>query len=213
MMWRAFVLLLIANPTRLSRPMESFRHQPAQYIIKYDASLQGLGVGIYAVQDNRLLTYAALQLPFSVDNDSSNQNTMEFVAVVLGLLLAWRTSLTAFYYDLHGDNMSSLAWARSDRTNSILARRTNIIFTTISMHVHAQLVNTEHIPGSMNIVFDRLSRKVSPAELGLDPSLMYPTTSDSAITEFIKLCNPEIPLTDMLSHASLLKHCYQLLRT
>ena len=60
MMWRAFVLLLIANPSRLSRPMEPFRHQPAQYIIKYDTSLTGLGVGLYAVQDNRLLTYAAL---------------------------------------------------------------------------------------------------------------------------------------------------------
>ena len=79
MMWRAFVLLLIANPSRLSRPMESFRHQPAQFIIKYDASLTGSGVGIYAVQDKRILTYAAFQLPFSVDNDSSNQNTMEFV--------------------------------------------------------------------------------------------------------------------------------------
>ena len=69
--------------------MESFRHKPAQYIIKYDVSLTGLGVGLYAVQDNQLLTYTALQLPFSVNNDSSNQNTMEFVAVILGLLLAW----------------------------------------------------------------------------------------------------------------------------
>jgi hypothetical protein len=34
MMWRAFVLLLIAKPSRLSRPMESFRHQPAQFIIR-----------------------------------------------------------------------------------------------------------------------------------------------------------------------------------
>ena len=123
-----------------------------------------------------------------------------------------RTNLTAFYYDLHGDNMSSLAWARSDRTNSILARRANIIFTTVSMHVHAQLVTTEHIPGSMNTTFDGLSRNVSPAELGLDPTLMYPAASDSAITEFIQLCNPAIPLTDMLSHTSLLKQCYQLLR-
>ena len=81
------------------------------------------------------------------------------------------------------------------------------------MHVHAQLVSTEHIPGSMNIVFDGLSRNVSPAELGLDPTLLYPTNSDSAITEFINLCNPAIPLTDMLSHTSLLKQCYQLLMT
>jgi hypothetical protein len=193
--------------------MESFRHQPAQYIIKYDASLTGLGVGLFAVHDNRLLTYAALQLPFSVDSDSSNQNTMEFVAVILGLLLAWRANLHTFSYDLHGDNMSSLAWARSDRTNSLLARRANIIFTTISMHVHAQLAETEHIPGSMNIVFDGLSRNVSPEELGLDPSLNYPTAEDYTINEFINLCNPAIQLTDLSSHTSLLKQCYQLLST
>ena len=77
--------------------------------------------------NNRLVIYTALQLPFSVDNDSSNQNTMEFTAVVLGLLLAWRTKLSDFHYDLHGDNGSSLAWAKSDRVNSVLARKANII--------------------------------------------------------------------------------------
>ena len=96
--------------------------------------------------------------------------------------------------------MSSLAWARSDRTNSILVRRVNIVFTTISMYVHAQLADTEHIPGSMNIVFNGLSRNVSPVQLGLDPTLLYSTAADSTINEFIKLCNPAIPLTDMLSH-------------
>jgi hypothetical protein len=72
------------NPSKLSRPMDSFRHQPAQFIIRYDASLTGLGVGLYQMPNNRLVIYTALQLPFSVDNDSSNQNTMEFTAVVLG---------------------------------------------------------------------------------------------------------------------------------
>ena len=44
MMWRAFVLLLIAQPDRLLRTMESFRPQSADYCIKYDASLTGLGI-------------------------------------------------------------------------------------------------------------------------------------------------------------------------
>jgi len=213
MMWRAFVLLLIANPSRLSRPMESFREQPAHYIIKYDASLTGLGVGLYDIQENQLVVYTALQLPFTVDNDSSNQNTMEFVAVVLGLLLAWKSKLTNFYYDLHGDNMSSLAWARSDRVNSLLARRANIIFTTISMHLQANLVSTEHVPGFMNIVFDGLSRNVSPEELGLDPALSYDAEGDTSVLQFIQLCNPAIQLTNMLSHTTLLQQCSHLLST
>jgi hypothetical protein len=211
MMWRAFVLLLIADPSKLSRPMESFRHKPAQYIIKYDASLTGLGVGLYAVPDSQLLTYTALQLPFSVNNDSSNQNTMEFVAVILGLLLAWRLDIANFSYDLHGDNMSSLAWARSDRVNSLLARRANIIFTTVSMHLNAQLTDTEHVPGSMNIMFDGLSRNISPEQLGLDPLLMYEVVADNAISQFIQLCNPQTQLTNMESHTALLKHCSLLL--
>ena len=87
MMWRAFVLLLITNPEKLSRPMESFRPQNAHFCIKYDASLTGIGVGIY------------------------NVNTMEVVAVVFGRLLAGRLQLQNFSYTLHGDNISSLAWA------------------------------------------------------------------------------------------------------
>jgi len=149
---------------------------------------------------SKTIACAALQLPFSVHSDSSNQNTMEFVAVVLGLLLAWRTNLTTFYYDLHGDNMSSLAWARSNRVNSILARRDN-------------LTAFEHIPGSMNIVFDGLSSNVPPEQLGLDPLLMYHTAADHTVNEFIQLCNPALQLNDMSSHTSLLKQCYRLLST
>ncbi len=170
--------------------MDSFRHQPAQFIIRYDASLTGLGVGLYQMPNNRLVIYTALQLPFSVDNDSSNQNTMEFTAVVLGLLLAWRTKLSDFHYDLHGDNRSSLAWAKSDRVNSVLVRKANIIFTTISMHLNANLAEAEHIPGVLNTMFDGLSRGVSPQELHLDPLLMYNATADDAMIQLVRFCNP-----------------------
>ena len=57
-----------------------------KFCIKYDASLTGLGVGVYNVSTDTLLTFAALQLPFEVNNESKRQNTMEFVAVIFGLL-------------------------------------------------------------------------------------------------------------------------------
>ena len=107
--------------------------------------------------------------------------------------------------------MSSLVWARSERINSLLARRANIIFLTISMHLNAQLAETEHIPNSMNIMFDGLSRNVSPEQLGLDPLLMFQAAADDAVSQFIQLCNPETPLTDIVSHTILLKQCTHLL--
>ena len=79
-------------------------------------------------------------------SSSSRQNTMEFIAVVLGLLLAWSASLHHFTYNLHEDSISSLAWAEADRVNSTLARQANIIFSTISVHLHATVAETVHIP-------------------------------------------------------------------
>ena len=211
MMWRAFVLLLIAQPERLSRTMESFRPQIAIYCIKYDASLTGLGVGIYHLPTNELITYAAMTLPFEVTNESKRQNTMEFVAVVLGLLLAWRASLKNFAYNLHGDSISSLAWAQADRVNSTLARPANIIFTTISVHLNATVAETVHIPGTLNIIFDGLSRGLTSRELGLDESKLYPVSNDAAIHDFIMMCDPSTVLTDMRSHTNLLHRCTSIL--
>ena len=211
LMWRAFVLLLIAQPDRLSRSMESFRPQSAEYCIKYDASLTGLGVGIYSLASCQLITYAAMTLPFDVTNESKRQNTMEFIAVVLGLLLAWRASLHNFTYNLHGDSISSLAWAKADRVNSTLARPANIIFTTASVHLQATVAETVHIPGKLNVIFDGLSRGLTSQELGLNESLMYPVTTDATINEFIILCDPSTVLTDMRSHTNLLHRCTSLL--
>ena len=78
-----------------------------QYCIKYDASLTGLGVGIYNLSTSEIITCTAMSLPFEVTNESKRQNTMEFIAVILGLLLAWRASLHHFTYNLHGDSISS----------------------------------------------------------------------------------------------------------
>jgi hypothetical protein len=50
------------------------------------------------------------------------------------------------------------------------------------MHLETCLAETEHIPGSMNIVFDGLSRNVAPEELGLDPLLLFNADADDAVS-------------------------------
>jgi hypothetical protein len=122
---------------------------------------------------------------------------MEFLAVILGLLLAWRSNVRNFHYQLHGDSISSLAWAKADRVNSTLARRANIVFTTITVHV----------PGTLNAIFDGLSSGLSPVELGLDPTLCYNTATDAGIIQLIMLCDPSLELTNMSSHTDLLRQC------
>ena len=135
---------------------------------------------------------------------------MEFIAIIFGLLLRWTMRLTDFYYDLHGDSISSLAWAKDDRTNSTLARRGNIVFTALSLHLNCQVATTEHVPGKQNII-DGLSRNVDPSSLGLDPALQYDAANNANIIQFLQLCNPEEPLTNIQHHITLLHECHTLL--
>ena len=147
--------------------------------------------------DSSLVAFTAFEIPFAVTNESKRQNTMEFLAVILGLLIAWRCNVRNFHYQLHGDSISSLAWAKADRVNSTLARRENIMFTTISIHLNATVADTVHVPGKLNVIFDGLSRGLSLLELGLDPTLFYNTATDVGILQLIMLCDPSLELTDI----------------
>jgi len=212
-MWRSFALLLATDPTKMSRSMESFRPMRPDYCFKYDASLERIAVGIFSTIDDSIIVYSATNLPFVVNNESRRQNTMEFIAIIFGLLLCWRMHFKSFTYDLHGDSISSLAWAQEDRANSILARRGNLVFTTLSMHLDCHVATTKHIPGKLNIVFDGLSRNKSPIEVGLDPSLMFNVDSDTMLLDFLKECDPDQQLSTIDDHIQLLTQCRTILDT
>jgi hypothetical protein len=166
---------------------------------------------VYTADSDLLLTFAAVDLPFNVTNEARRQNTMEFLAIVFGLLLCWRLQLSNFHYNLHGDSMSSLAWAQADRVNSVLARRGNIIFTTLSMHLDAHVAIATHIPGKLNVLYDRLSRNAPAADLDIDASKEYNARSDIAFISMLQLCDPDADLPDITAHTQLLHHCQHLL--
>ncbi len=101
--------------------------------------------------------------------------------------------------------MSSFAWAENDRVNSTLARRGNIAFTTLSMHLDATVTVATHIPGKINIIYDGLSRLLTPSELGLDSSLEYNASNDEPILTFLQFCDPDTALDTIESHVNLLR--------
>jgi hypothetical protein len=173
--------------------------------------LTRIAVGVYTSDSDELLTFAAVDLPFAVNNEAKRQNTMEFLAIIFGLLLCSRTRKSDFHYNLHGDSISSLAWASKDRVNSKLARRGNIVYTTLSMYLDANVAVTTHIPGKLNIVFDGLSRLLSPADVGLDISLEYNASDDHTLLQLLQLCDLEAPIDTIDEHIHVLTSCQQLL--
>ncbi len=66
-----------------------------------------------------------------------------------------------------------------------MARRGNIIFTTLSMHLDAHAAIATHIPGN------RLSRHVSATDLDIDASKEYDASSDLAFIFVVQLCDPD----------------------
>ena len=105
-----------------------------------------------------LLGFAVLPSPFMATTDSSYQNTYEYLAILLGLLL-----------------------------------------------------ETEYVPSKLNIVCDGLSRDIPPSELGLDESLWVQLPETGPVVQYIRECDPRLPLitwTQVTDHMGL---CHQLL--
>jgi len=59
------------------------------------------------------------------------------------------------------------------------------------MHLDANVAIATHIPGKLNVLYDRLSRNVSPEDLDIDASKEYAASSDHNFVSILQLCDPE----------------------
>jgi hypothetical protein len=194
--WRAFCVLLRVRESAVSRPIESFRCKGPSVAIRYDASLTQIAVGVYELDrgQEQLLCFTALMLPFPTSTDSSRQNTYEYLAVLLGLLLLAHLNKKDFTFKLYGDSVSSLAWITADRVASLVARRANMAMVVLSVFCNAHVSETIHVPGVDNVVYDGLSRGKSATEVGLNPTAEVVLPTEHPITRFIQLCDPGLPI-------------------
>jgi hypothetical protein len=133
-----------------------------------------------------LLGYAVLSSPFMATTDTSYQNTYEYIAILLGLLLGLRDGVFAVL----GDSRSSLAWVLQSRARSVLCRRASIGFSILAVNVATAILETEYVPSKLNIVCDGLSRGIQPSELGLDEGLWVHLPDTGPIVQYIRSCDP-----------------------
>jgi hypothetical protein len=205
-MWRSFFCLLQLDPVNFARPLDSFRPRTATVQIEYDASLTGLGV-IVSTWDAELEAfvlrgYSALVLPFFVANvkDASRQNTNEYLAVLMALLLVRQEQYAprSFAYNIIGDSTSSLSWCETGRANSRIAMAANIAHNLLAVEMDSTLVGARHIPGPENIQCDGLSRGKSGPEMGLPANRMV--IMGEAAVQYIRLCDPAVDLRSADQH-------------
>jgi hypothetical protein len=192
-LWRSYLVALDLDEAKAARPLESFRPRTASVLIEYDASLTGFAVGISTLDESGnvvLVSYTAINPPYPATTDSSYQNVYEYLAVLLGLLLAKRAGLASFNYDLVGDSVASLSWVAHDKVKSVLAMGAGLGFTTLSVDLDAQVASIRHIYSAMNHVYDKLSRGCSAEESGIDPSKQVFFDDNHPVVSYVRLCSP-----------------------
>jgi hypothetical protein len=216
-MWRSYLVAANFDTLTFARPIESFRVRPPTVLFEYDASLSAFAVGV-SVRDPAssppvLLAYTAVKSPFTPTVEARKQNTYEYLAVLLGLLLARRLGLSHFSYDLIGDSVSSLTWIARDRAASALARRANVALSLVSVDVDATVATTTHLAGALNTVYDGLSRGLSGSAVGLDPARQITLPPHHPIVQYLQLCDPDLPLSSYQDHLDLSHRLLSLLRS
>ena len=177
--WRAFFCLLILDPKKYRRPIADLETAPSDFLIEYDSSLTGLGVRIFQLggmgrREETLVIVAGLDTPFQLKGDSSFQNTMEFMAVVLGLGLLAKEGVHNARFRLRGDSRTSLAWAKKHRFKPGPSEATASAFLLFNQVCGLCMgeEDNEFILGLINVECDGLSRGKTPAQLGYDPSII-----------------------------------------
>ena len=104
-----------------------------------------------------------------------------------------------------------MAWVLQGRARSMLCRRASIGFSILAVNVAASILETEYVPSKQNVVCDGLSRGIPPSELGLDEGLWVHMPETGPVVQYIRECDPRLPLTTWPQVIDHMGSCHQLL--
>jgi hypothetical protein len=193
-LWRSFLAAIRIHESTATRTIESFRNLKPEWIVQFDASLTGIGIVFKRVDESEWQEGFGLSVPFTFGSDSSFQNTMEFLAVLLSIVQLARLGQARTSVILIGDSRVALRWAEQGSIKGRNARRAIMAFALLCSDFDIRIERTEHVLGKDNQLCDDLSR-LEPASV-LRQHNITPSFTDipAIISDVLELCNPWLPL-------------------
>jgi hypothetical protein len=208
LMWRCFLTAAWLDPKRFCRPFLSFITQEPTLVISFDASLQGLGIVIEDIRGVMLPRFIQVYpLPFDLMNDSSYQNTVEFLAILAAVChLVRKDRRNGVAISLRGDSVTALSWAGDMSFRGSSVRKAAMVFAYITSKFNVNVVSVHHIAGVDNDIPDAISRNLDTSKKGVMWKTI-PTNSnleglDHLSLKLINLCSPLSPLESTEDYAS-----------
>ena len=120
--------------------------------------------------------------------------------------------MCGFAFDVVGDNTTSLSWCKHERVCSQLARRAVIGFALLAADLDASVADTRHIAGTVNVIYDGLSRGFDGPAVGLPAHKQITLDLQSFCVKYLLLCNPNLPLATIADHTDFVSDLLQLLQ-
>ena len=189
-MWRVLLGVLNFDEKRYSRDFSSFGTPAASVEVKYDASLEGIGVLLSTIPENRLVGVGAVTLPYDLNGDSGYQNTVEFIAGTMGMAGLAQAGFRSVNVRMVGDNRTSLKWGSTERFKGKLCLRSALVFVLVSIAFDFWVTEDVYVPGIENVITDALSRGKKIRELGFRQEDSLSWEDDQALMKLLVLCDP-----------------------
>jgi hypothetical protein len=218
-LWIMFLVLMELEPARFTRPITTFRKSALSLHVNLDASLTGIGLimtrpvdSVYdseydpsrsGLQDHRaVFAVSGYELPYLLGGDSSYQNTVEFIAIVVSLLVVASLGLLNESVLIQGDSTTALSWSSKEQFR--VGRSSAAAVCLMQLHQFgggSSVSAVDHIPGALN-PSDPLSRGTSPEDLGYRSSSVLRIEDNPTLVRLIARMNPANPviLHEHLTH-------------
>ena len=212
-LWSMFLILMHLDPVKYQRSISSFA-QPAAYsvFINLDGSLTGLGVLIWQRPDQvdqwpvdltgfcpppaDLLAMVGYTVDYQLGGDSSFQNSMEFITIVLSLAILASLGQRDITIVVQGDSTSALAWASKRKFKTARCRVAALVYMRISMRCGVLVSGVTHQAGTLQVYSDPLSRSESPesvcAKGGFSRSAIRRIEENASLMRLVQMMDPSV---------------------
>ena len=200
MIWRCVLVVmeLRRGNNRFYRTFESFRRRPqSDYHIQFDASLDGAGIIISRSTTHtwspadvvKVISYRYTYDYSQETHHSSFQNTLEFIAAVVGMATVAKMGARNCSIRLCGDSATALRWAETWKFRAGRSTNAAIAYVAIGLEHHLRFDETVFVTSADNHLCDRLSRGTHPRDLGYEPH-QYEEELDDTIAQLLTICTP-----------------------
>lgn len=147
---RGLLALSAIQGTEYTRSFASFARvqEEPQWIVEFDGSLKGIGIIWYEVTQagERAVGCCGLDISWMGLDASDYQNTVEFLAGMLGIRELARRGHKNICVRFRGDSFSALAWSRKDAFRSDLVGNAAIAYVVAKWRSGIEVGSTMHLP-------------------------------------------------------------------